>query len=287
MLDKVPKLSLEGTPQTAVNPEPFALVAIDLDGTLLQSDKRIGPRSAEAIGAVIDRGIHVILASARPPRGVQAYYECLGLKSLQVNYNGALIHDAVRQQHVYHKPLDPHLAKQIVALAREVQPEVVVHVEVLDQWYTDRVDPNLQVETSKDSDPDYLGPIESCLNQPVTKLMFLAQPEKLVPVRSAIELQFGNRTAIAISDRHVLQVVHHEVDKATAIDHIASGMGIGANKVMAIGDAPNDVDMLRWAGLGIAMENAWPEARLAADRVIGSNDHDGVAEILDRFVLQA
>ena len=82
-------------------------------------------------------------------------------------------------------------------------------------------------------------------------------------------------------------MVHREVDKGTAIRYIATHLGVDADRVMAIGDAPNDVGMIRWAGLGIAVENGWPEVRQAADVVISSNNDDGVAEALDRYILRA
>ena len=262
-------------------------MAIDLDGTLLRCDKQISPRSAQAIAAVLSRGVHVVLASARPPRGVRSFYESLGLASLQVNYNGALIHDAYRQQHVYHQPMTSDLARQVVQVARQVEPNVVIHVEVLDKWYTDRVDPALNVETSRHSSPDHEGPIDTCLMEPVTKLMFLSAPSNLPPVRQAIESNFNRDVAVMVSDEHVIQVVHRNVDKAEAIRYIATNLGLEAKRVMAIGDAPNDVGMIRWAGLGLAVGNAWPEVRQAADEIINSNNDDGVAEALDRYILRA
>ena len=178
------------------------------------------------------------------------------------------------------------LAKRIVQIARQVEPNVIIHVEVLDKWYTDRVDPTLNVETSKTSIPDYEGPIDTCLMEPVTKLMFLSAPSSLIPVRHAIESTFDQDVAVLVSDEHVLQVVHRHVDKAEALRYISKKLGLGANHVMAIGDAPNDMGMIRWARLGLAVENAWPEVRQAADVVIGSNNDDGVADALDRYVLR-
>lgn len=263
----------------------IALVAIDLDGTLLRSDKTISHRTADVVAQVVGCGVHVVLASARPPRGVKQFCRCLALESLQVNYNGAIIHDLQRQEHVFHQPMDANLARRIVSLARQVDPNVVVNIEILDQWHTDRVDPTLHVETSKSCEPDYVGPIDTCLNQPVTKLMFLAPPQRLVATRTAIKRQFNGHIAMAISDAHVVQVMHRDVDKANALQRIALALGIGPEQVMAIGDAPNDIGMICWAGLGVAVANGWSETRQAADVIVSTNDQDGVAEALDRYVL--
>ena len=142
--------------------------------------------SVEAVAAVSRAGVHVILASARPPRAVQKIYNVLKLDSLQINYNGALIHDQSRGEHVYHRPLDGELALKMARLARRVEASVVVHAEVLDQWLTDRIDESLEIETSRTFEPDFVGPLELFLNQPITKLMFLAPPDQLVPVREAL-----------------------------------------------------------------------------------------------------
>ncbi len=266
-------------------PAPIALVAIDLDGTLLRSDKSISERTVQTVAAVTGRGVSVVLASARPPRGVRAFCQRLGLHGVHVSYNGALIYHNAGQRHLYHQPVDGALAKRIVGLARQIEPSVVVNIEILDRWYTDRVDPALHVETSKQAQPDYLGPIEACIDQPVTKMMFLAPPGLLLPVRSAIEQAYGHQIAVVISDRHVVQVVHARVNKAHALQWIVADLGISARQVMAIGDAPNDVEMIRWAGLGVVVENGWHEARLEADVVVASNDDDGVADALRRYVL--
>ncbi len=262
------------------------MVAIDIDGTLLRSDKSISPRTARAIQSSIEQGVEVVLASARPPRAVRQIYDALRLSSLQINYNGAVIHDAIRDQHIYHQSLAPELARRVFELARRVDPSVVVNIEALDRWYTDRVDPDLSMEVSKTFEPDWVGPLDNHLNDPVTKVMFLAPPGRIDAVRQAIAHAFTQQVTIAVSDPHLIQVVHHTVDKGHALGMIAGTRGFSAQQVMAIGDAPNDAGMLRWAGLGVAVENAWPEALEAANATVASNDQDGVAEALERYVLR-
>ena len=270
---------------SSVDTPPIRLVAIDLDGTLLRTDKRLSKRAVRTVAEVTQQGVHVVLASARPPRTVREVYEYLGLETVQVNYNGALIHDLPRQRHLFHQPLTPRLAERIVKLARRVDPEVVISAEILDQWYTDYQDPTLQTETSKQQAPDYLGPVQSFLNVPVTKLMLLAPPPRLEKVKQAVQRKFGRKVGLLVSDNHLLQIVHNEVDKAAALARVAEQYRIPRAQVMAIGDAPNDVGMLRWAGLGVAVHNAWEPARAAADCIVPSNDEDGVVYALRHFIL--
>jgi len=259
------------------------LVALDLDGTLLRSDKTISQRNLQAITGLRDQSIKVVLASARPPRSTKLFAKQLGLATPTINYNGAVIHDEQGPGVIYHQPLVKELAIQAVELARKIDPQVVVSVERLDRWLTDRVDPTLLVETAKTSEPDYVGPIESCLTEDVTKLMLLVPPDRLPPITQAIERQFADQIGIHVSDSHFIQLVHPSVDKASALDWLCQHMNIAPEQVLAIGDAPNDIEMLRWAGVGLAVENAWHDVRTSANAIIPSNDHDGVAWAIDYY----
>lgn len=263
----------------------FRLIALDVDGTLLRSDKRLSPRVTQAVRRATEAGVCVVLASARPPRSLSEIHRFLKLDTLQINYNGALVHDPVSRRHIHHKPLPPELASRVVRHARRVDRDVVVSLEILDKWYTDHVDETLPTETSKAFTPDFIGPLESFLHVPVTKIMLLATPDRLGRIRGAVVKKFGDELGLAVSDPHLLQVIHPEADKARALALVAGRYGILPSEVMAIGDAPNDLTMLHWAGLGVAVGNAWDNVRMAADVVVPPNDDDGVAHAIERFVL--
>ena len=248
---------------------------------------RISQRTINAIKAVTGHGVKVILATARPPRSMRELYEKLELNTYQINYNGALIHDPIGKRNVHHQPLSSTVARKVVKLARSVDKRVVVSLEILDKWYTDHVDETLPTETSRAFNPDFVGPLEAFLHVPVTKLMLLGQPAWLEPIREEVRKRLAGHVAMAVSDPHLIQVVHPTVDKATALARIAEHYKIPAQRVMAVGDAPNDVGMLRWAGLGVALENAWEQTRAAADVVAPANDADGVAFALRHYVLES
>ncbi len=266
---------------------PIGLVALDLDGTLLCSDKRLSRRAIRVIGEVSRRGIRIVLASARPPRSVVEIYRHLKLDTLQINYNGALVYDPPRARHTFHQPLAADLARRIVAVARKTDPHVVVSIEILDKWYTDHVDETLPTETSLHFSPDFVGPLRTFLHVPVTKLMLLAPPQRLGSVRAAVEHRFADRVRVDVSDPHLIQVVHPKVDKAHALAKVAETYRVPRQRVMAVGDAPNDIGMLRWAGWGVAMGNGWEAVRAAADAVVPGNDEDGAVHALQRYVLEA
>ncbi|MEM6553500.1 MAG: Cof-type HAD-IIB family hydrolase [Planctomycetota bacterium] len=277
----------EGAPATAKGPPvpAYDLIAVDLDGTLIRSDRRLNKRDVRAIQQATAAGVKVVLCTARPPRTVREVYRMLGLGTLMVNYNGAMIRQPATGENLLHLPLDGELVREVVEVAREDEPDLLVNLEVQDKWYTDRFDPQLTTATAATHPPDVVGPLDEVYGQPVTKLMLLAEPERLGPVRAKVARQFRNRVTVVMSDEHMAQIVHPAVDKGFALAWVAGCYGVTPDRVMAIGDAPNDAGMLRWAGLGVAVDNAWREAMDAADVVVPSNDESGVAAAIRRYAL--
>lgn len=270
---------------------PFDLVAIDLDGTLLTSDKRVSPEDAVALRAAIARGVRIVLATARPPRGVRWILEELGAlhagerDGTTINYNGALVWNASERAALEHTPLDASTARDVVAHTRAHHADTMVSIETLDVWHTDRHDPALSMETSKLFPPDYVGPLDETLARDVTKLMLIARPERIPSIRERVRIfEQSRRAGVFVTDPHIVQVAAHGVDKGAALARHAARLGVDRARVLAIGDASNDVEMLRWAGLGVAMANAEPGAKQAADETIErTNDQAGAAFALRRF----
>jgi len=269
-------------------PRPrIRMVAIDLDGTLLSSRKTITPKTHTAIKAAAAAGIHIVLATARPPRSVRAYYHALNLDTPTVNYNGALIWNEKLRQIVEHCPLDVAVARKIIAWARKQYPQTLVSVEILDKWYTDHYAdiPEFLTETAKQFTPDFIGPLDAFLRVPITKLMLLGAPARIVELERGIAAKFSKIVSQTRSDAHMLQLMSPKTSKALALAKIAALLGIPSAEVLAIGDAPNDVDMLRWAGIAVVPENGWAQAKAVAHTLVPSNDDDGVAVALRKFVL--
>ena len=263
------------------------LVAIDIDGTMLRSDGRLPQAVLDSCRAAARNDCLIVPATARPPRSMQSIVQTLGVTGPTINYNGAVIWNPTQHAAQYHEALEPGLVRQIIDDARELRPEIVVSIEILDKWYTDRVDPGLHTETSRVFDPDYVGSLDTFLNQPVTKLMLLAPHAELSPVHELIRERYWSQKHIAvfITDPHVIQIAHPMVDKAIALQRIASRMNIDVDEVMAIGDGPNDAGMIEWAGFGVAVENACDICRQLADVVVPSNNENGVAKAIQRYVL--
>jgi hypothetical protein len=156
---------------------------------------------------------------------------------------------------------------------------------VLDRWYTDRFDPAYATETGHLFQPDVVAPVETWLRDHVTKLLLLGPPPHLSAIADRIRAKFAHQAALVQTEPHLLQIMHATVSKAQALRVVAGELKVPRERVMAIGDNANDVGMIQWAGLGVAVGNATPEARAAAAYVTDRHDEDGAAKAVQRFVL--
>ena len=266
---------------------PIQLIAADLDGTLLNSRKVIAPQTLEAIAEVRRRGVHFVIASARPPRSVRHIYHQLGLDTLQINYNGALIWDEVQRKPFYHRPLSGALTLEVIRFARAIDQRVLVTCEILDRWHTDRVDNTFTTETGRLFKPDVIAPAESFCSQEVTKLLLLGPRSVILPLEKRVEAEFAGRIAMVRTDDELLQITDKQVSKAVAVKLIANHYGVSLANTLALGDGENDIEMLQECGVGVAVRNAAPRLKAVADWVAPSKYSHGVLAALRKYVLCA
>jgi Cof subfamily protein (haloacid dehalogenase superfamily) len=260
------------------------MVAIDLDGTLLNDSKQVSQQTLKALECVVDHGVKVVIASARPPRSVRHIYNQLRLDTWQINYNGALIWDEPAKNVVFHRPIAGDRVRQMIDYARAKFDSVLVTCEILDRWYTDRFDQTYTTETGRLFRPDVIAPLDQFCNQPITKLLLLG--EKQIIDQLEAELPPRNDTVTVVrTDPELLQIMDRYVSKAAALQLVAEHYQIPMENVMAIGDAPNDVGIIKIAGVGVAMNNASDLVKEAADWIAPSNNDHGVHAALVKFGL--
>jgi Cof subfamily protein (haloacid dehalogenase superfamily) len=269
---------------TASKPD-VRLVAVDLDGTLLTDSKRVSKQTTHALACLPDRGVKVVIASARPPRSVRHIYQALRLDTLQINYNGALIWNEQERAPVFHRPMAGALVRGIIDHARDMFDEVLVTCEILDKWYTDRADETFTTETGKLFKPDVIAPLDEFCNQPLTKQMLLGEARMILRLEPLIAEAFSDRVSLVRTDDNLIQIMDKRVSKAIALHKVATHYGIRMSQVMAIGDAPNDVGMLQVAGVAVAMDNAHELVKQEADWIAPSNNDHGVHAALKRYGL--
>jgi len=280
-----PQSSPSDPPLLKPHKADIRLIAVDLDGTLLNSKKQVSEQTVQALKCLPARGIRVLIASARPPRSVRPTYHALGLDTLQINYNGALIWKESDRSAIFHRPLKGSLAWQMIELARDQYDEVIVHCEVMDRWCTDRIDDAYTTETGRLFKPDAVGDLATFCQSPITKLMFLGDPRIIARLEPLLLQDFSEHVTIVKQSDELLQIMDRRVSKAVALRKLATFYEVPMEQVMAIGDAPNDVGMLQIAGVAIAMDNAHKVVKSVADWVAPSNDDHGVHAALVRYGL--
>jgi hypothetical protein len=264
---------------------PIKLIAVDLDGTLLNDSKQVTERTVAAFRGLPERGVRVIIASARPPRSVRHIYKLLSLDTWTINYNGALIWDEHRQTAIFHRPLGKGVARKIIDDARFLFSHVQVTCEILDKWYTDRYDPSITTETGRLFKPDVIAPLDKFADGQITKLLFLADPRTIATLEFALAQAHQEHVTVLRTDENLIQVMDNRVSKAVALQIVAHHYGVDLQHVMAIGDAPNDVGMLQVAGVAVAMDNAHQLVKRVAHWVAPSNNDHGVHAALVKYGL--
>ena len=270
------------------SPGPFELVAIDLEGTLLRPDKAMSKCCVDVIRAAVQRDIKVVIAAASAPAGMVKVYQHLGLRAPQICFNGAVVYDPHGHTVLFHDPIPPENSEKIIRLARSTDNKATIKIEIIDHKYVDDIGTNPGLaRTSADSYMSgSLGALGKVISEPVTKITLTSSPVEIERMKRRINQLLPGRVTFLASDTHILQMVNCGVGKGTALMQIADYLRIDPENVMAIGDGINDIEMIRWAGMGVAMGNAHSSVKQAAHFVGPSNLEDGVAVVVSRYALR-
>jgi hydroxymethylpyrimidine pyrophosphatase-like HAD family hydrolase len=289
------------------------MVASDLDGTIVRDDYTISERTLAALRACADAGVLVVFVTGRPPRWMPVIAERTGHVGLAVCANGALVYDMGADRVVEVRPIPTADVRAMVNLLRDHVPGCSFGLELADGFAMERSfgrhPDDARVEQA-------IGPIDELLRRDFVVAKLLCRlplpgasqdagagprstlvkvdesPSVLNKVdeslRLARDLLEGLGEAV-FSDPswRLLEIGATGVTKATTLAMLAAEHGIGPDDVVAFGDMPNDVPMLRWAGRGYAMDGGHPEAIAAADAVAPPCDEDGVAQVLEGLLAAA
>ena len=261
------------------------LVATDLDGTIVRSDGTISARTRDALAAAEAAGLMVVLVTGRPPRWMAEVAEATGHTGLAVCANGALLYDLHTETVVDSRLLEPAALREVVARLRAAIPGLVFAVE---HGMSFAHEPDYRHGWAIGAADTRVGAIDSILDRAAAKLLArhpTLEPEALL--QQAIEVLDGQATATHSSSYGLLEISASGVTKASGLAELAGRHGITAAEVVAFGDMPNDLAMLVWAGRSVAMANAHPQVLAAASERTGSNDDDGVAQVVERLVVAA
>lgn len=267
-----------------------ALIACDVDGTLLDENDTIPPRTRDAVRAAVAAGAQFVVATGRPPRWIRPIADALGFAPITVCANGAVLYDPANDRVVSARTLGVDALAELAELATRVIPGAGLAVERVGERAHDTATP--QFISSPGYEHAWLNPdntevsIDDLLSAPAVKLLIRKSGARSGDMAAELAKHIGTAGDITFSTNNgLVEIVPLGISKASGVEEIAKPQGITRAEVVAFGDMPNDIPMLRWAGHGVAMGNAHPAVLAAADEVTAPNTDDGVGRVLERWWL--
>ncbi|WP_066295007.1 Cof-type HAD-IIB family hydrolase [Bacillus sp. FJAT-29937] len=262
------------------------LIALDLDGTLLKDDKTISLKTKKVIKKAREEGHIVMIATGRPFRSSEIYYKEMNLDTPIVNFNGAFVHHPKdKKWGVYHSPLEVNIAKEIVEACSSFHFHNII-AEVIDDVYFHYQDKKL-IEIFGFGEPNVTtGDLRNFLNASPTSMLIHTDQEHVQTIRdhlSSLHAEVIDHRSWA-APFHVIEIVKAGLNKAVGLKRAADYFQIPADRIIAFGDEDNDLEMLEFAGYGIAMGNGINEVKSVAKEVTLTNEEDGVAVYLNELL---
>jgi Cof subfamily protein (haloacid dehalogenase superfamily) len=271
-------------------------ILLDIDGTLTNDDKVITPRTRDALLKAQEKGVVLVLASGRTATGLSTYAATLDLANhngVLVCYNGAKSLNCQTGQVYFEQSLTVDQGKRVLEHMKkfDVAP-VIDHEEYMyvnDAFFTIERDgkPWHIIEYEGHSN-NYLlcekRDLAATAEWPINKILTAGQPEYLQEVWQEMQAPFEGELSAMFTAPHYFEFTPLGVDKVRALKDTFDVLGIDQSEVMSFGDAQNDLTMIKWAQIGVAMGNAVDEVKAQADYVTGDNNSDGIADALERLV---
>lgn len=257
------------------------MVVCDLDGTLLNDQGEITPYTKRVISEIAKR-VPVILATARPIRDTIFYLNNLGLTTPSIHCNGAVIYSNTHKKVIYSNPIHSNHAKKLLALLYNSNQMYHCWAEKNDSyWILSDKDDDIKRWMSFGTKPIAKGYPNPFFNGHLDKFLVYGKNEKIIKL---IDQEFYDQLIYTYSDskKKWLEILSKSAGKASSIQVLADYFNIAVEKIIAFGDADNDLDMLEMVGMGVAMGNAPSYIKSKADAVTLSNLEDGVARYLAR-----
>lgn len=272
----------------------YKLLALDIDGTILNSRSKLTPRTEEAISRAVRRGIRVVLATGRRLSNTLPLLNTLDLTDLVVIHNGVVVHDPQTEQNVLQGGIDLALAQQIVDKLDSMSMNYLVYtgesagervLAPMGSW----AEPEDLLSYYLGESAEFASGIK--LTSPPVRISLIDRAEKVDPFYEELSQGYGGgqiHSMLFGTERNIwrgIEMIPANCNKGTGLRFVAERFGLEASQVVAIGDNINDLEMVTWAGLGIAMGNGPELLKTKAKRIAPSHDQDGAAQIIEELLL--
>ncbi len=260
------------------------LVAVDMDDTLLDDTLKVSPRTCEVIRKAQEQGVIVTIATGRMFSSVVPFAKQLSIEVPVISYNGGMVRHPSSREMVFHQSLDEVSAGRIVEIFRERGWYLQSYMDDV-LYVVERCEKAKFYENLLGIKAVVVGNEFYSMKHEPTKMLSLAKPHEILEIKKVVDQELGEKIFSTTSKAHFLEITHPEVNKGRALAVLAEKLMIGQDEVMAIGDSNNDYPMIEYAGFGVAMGNASDRVKGIAQAVTADNNHDGVAEAIEKYVL--
>ena len=263
------------------------VLVLDIDGTLTNSKKEITKETKEAIWGVIERGHKVMLASGRPTPGMRRYEEELELAKYGgylLSFNGARIVDCASGDIIYQRTIPASTVAKLYYYAKEQNCGIITYLgdTVLSGFEPDEY---IILEAGINGLPvQVVEDFPHFVDFEVNKCLMTAPPEKAERIEKDLQEKYGDRLSVYRSEPFFIEIMPKDVNKATSLSRVLPVVGATKEDAICCGDGYNDISMIEYAGLGVAMGNAQEAVKQAADYITKTNDEDGLVQVIDEFM---
>jgi Cof subfamily protein (haloacid dehalogenase superfamily) len=266
----------------------YKLLALDLDGTLVDEGKPIPPHVITALQEVTEKGVTVAIVTGRMHRSALPYAKALNLSVPLISYQGAMVRHSVTDEIIYHQPLDFAPGREFLAEMQRRNYHVNLYLN--DQLYIKERTVEIQAyEYIAGVTAEVVGDLLEFIDQknvPPTKLLAITDVAVAKPLYEEMSARFSPRLYITRSYPTFTEALNPQCSKGKALAALAKRLDIAPEETIAIGDNLNDLTMTEWAGLGVAVANAAKELKAQVDYVTNARVSEGVLEVVQKFILQ-
>lgn len=261
----------------------YKLIAVDMDGTLLNREGKLTNKTIEAISYALSKDVIFTVSTGRPIQGVRMIADLLPYDLPFITYNGAVVEMSKSHKIIYEQNLSPEIAKEIYSIGQQKNITMVVWSRG-NLYYTELNDKVREYRKISGVDGILINDMTPIFEVGATKILWYDDVSNTLKYQDEMKEYFGSKVNCHTSRPMFLEFVDFKASKALAMSKIGENYGIDSSQMIAIGDGYNDLSMIKYAGLGIAMGNAPQDIKNVAKFVTLTNDEDGVAYAINKYI---
>lgn len=263
----------------------YKMLVLDLDDSLLGDDLKISKANQDAILAAIEKGVLVTIATGRMFSSTLPYVEQLGIDIPIITYQGALIKNSLSHETLVHIPIEKGVAGELIEDSKRNGYHIQAYID--DEYYIEEENEHSDhYHTISGQRGKVIGNLEDYTDREITKFIIIDEPCKILELEEKYEELYGHSLQVTISRPNFLEFTHRDATKGKAVKYLASMFDIDRETIIAVGDSYNDISMIEYAGVGVAMGNAPEQIREIADYTTLLNSESGVAHVVEKFILR-